>query len=423
MSKQLEIPWGKEKREFRIPAQSLAWTATPKDCPAVADEQGEILQAIRSPVGGPSLRALVTKANGTKTAILVDDATRVTPVAKILPILLDELNDAGVPDRQIKVILALGSHRFMTSAEIRDRIGPCADRVEAINHAYNDPSQLVRLGVTKAGTPIIVNRVYYESDISIGISNIIPHFIAGWSGGAKIVQPGVSGEETTARIHLNGSLSWPTILGNAENPIRHEMEEVARLSGLKMVVNTVLNLEERIVRVIAGDIVLAHREAVRHARMIYEFQIKEQPDIVIAGSYPANKDFWQADKALAAATLMVKPGGTVILAAPCVEGISPEHPILLELGDCPAQEVYERAGRGEFKDPIGVTAHIKIGVMREMARVILVSQGVSQADTERMGFRFAPDIDSAVGMALAIHGKAPRIGVITHGADIAPVIG
>lgn len=422
MWKALAIPWGKEKRAFKVPADGLAWVATPKDCPGVTDEQKEILQAIRSPLGGLSLSGLVASAKGRKTAILVDDATRVTPVAKILPILLDELNAVGVPDEQIKVILALGSHRFMTPAEIRDRLGVCADRVTTINHAYNDPSQLVNLGTTTAGTPIIVNRVYYESDISIGISNIIPHFIAGWSGGAKIVQPGVSGEETTARIHLNGSLSWPAIMGKPENPIRHEMEEVARLSGLKMVINTVLNLKEQIVRVIAGDIVLAHREAVKHARGIYEFRIDERPDIVVAGSYPANKDFWQADKALAAAVLMVKPGGTVILAAPCTEGISPEHPVLLALGACPAKEVYARAVRGEFQDPIGVTAHIKIGVMREMAEVILVSQGVSQEDTERMGLRFAADIDSAISMALARHGKKARIGVITHGADIAPVV-
>lgn len=422
MWKTLEIPWCKGKRHFKIAEQALAWVATPRNYPGVSDEQGEILRAIRTPIGSLSLRELVANAKGKKTAILVDDATRVTPVQTILPILLDELNVAGVPDQQIKVILALGSHRFMTPAEIRSRLGPCTERVEAINHAYNDPAQLVRLGTTTAGTPIIVNRVYYESDISIGISNIIPHFIAGWSGGAKIVQPGISGEETTARIHLNGSLSWPAILGNPENPIRHEMEEVARLSGLKMVINTVLNLEEKIVKVIAGDIVLAHREAVKHAREIYEFPISEQPDIVIAGSYPANKDFWQADKALAAAALMVKPGGTVILAAPCVEGISPEHPVLLELGDCPPREVYERAAGGEFQDPIGVTAHIKIGVMREMANVILVSQGVSRADTVRMGLQYAPDIDSAIAMAQARHGTTARVGVITHGADIAPVL-
>lgn len=422
MWKTLEIPWGREKRVFKVPAHMLAWVATPEEHPGAADEQEEILRALRSPVGCPPLRELVAAAKGKKTAVLVDDATRVTPVPRILPILLDELNAAGVADEQIKVIMALGSHRFMTAAEIGARLGPCAGRVEAINHAYNDPSQLVRLGKTKAGTPVIVNRVYYESDISIGISNIIPHFIAGWSGGAKIVQPGVSGEETTARIHLNGSLCWPGIMGKPENPIRQEMEEVARSSGLKMVINTVLNLQEQIVRVIAGDIVLAHREAVGHARKIYECRIDEQPDIVIAGSYPANKDFWQADKALATAALMVRPGGTVILAAPCTEGISPEHPILLELGDCPAREVYERAVRGEFRDPIGVTAHIKIGVMREMAKVILVSQGVSREDTERMGLQYAADLDNAIGMALDRHGEVARIGVITHGADIAPII-
>jgi nickel-dependent lactate racemase len=422
MWKTITIPWGKEQKTFRLPQASIAWVISPKSLAAVPDEGAEIIRALRSPIGLPPLKDLVRNAKGKRTTILVDDGTRVTPVEKILPLLLDELNRAGVEDRQIKVIIALGTHRFMNSEEIGIRLGKSVDRVEAVNHAYNDPSQLVDLGATSQGTPIVVNRWYYESDISIGVSNIIPHFIAGWSGGAKIVQPGVSGEETTARTHINGSLTWPSILGNVENPIRHEMEEVARRSGLSMILNTVLNPKEEIVKLVAGDVVSAHREGVRHSKEIYQFRIKERPDIVIAGSYPANKDLWQADKALAAAVLMVKPSGIVILAAPCVEGICPEHPLLLELGARPAREVYAMAARGEFDDPIAAATHIKIGVMREMAKVTLVSQGVTHGETEQMGFNFADDLEAAIDRAFSVCGPSARVGVLTHGADSAPVI-
>lgn len=422
MWKTLTIPWNHEERLFRLPAESVAWVVSPKSLPASCDEGREILRALHTPIGSPQLPDLVTRAPGKRTVILVDDATRVTPVGKILPLLLDELNQAGIGDHWITVIIALGTHRSMTPEEIHSRLGTCAERVEVLNHAHDDPTRLVDLGPTAQGTPVVVNRVYYESNISIGMSNVIPHFIAGWSGGAKIVQPGVSGKETTARTHLNASLTWPSILGRAENPIRHEMEEVARQSGLSMIINTVLDPMERIVKVVAGDIVAAHRVGVRYAEGIYQIRIKERPDIVIAGSYPANKDLWQADKALAAAALMVKPGGTVILAAPCREGVSPEHPVLMELGAQPPRDVFDMTARKEIEDEIGATAHIKIGIMREMAKVILVSQGVTQAEAEHLGFRFAENLETAIDMALSESGRSARIGVLTHGADIAPVV-
>jgi nickel-dependent lactate racemase len=420
MWRTFSIPWDKERRDFCLPEDSVAWVVSPRDHHPVPEERGEIIRALKAPIGAPRLRDLVHRAKGKRTAILVDDGTRVTPVGKILPLLLDELNQAGVEDRHIKVIIALGTHRSMNTKEIEVRMGECARRVAVVNHAYDDPAQLIDLGWTPQRTPIVVNRHYYESDISIGISNIIPHFIAGWSGGAKIVQPGVSGEKTTARTHLNGSFTWPSILGKVQNPIRQEMEQVARRSGLGMIINTVLNPVGEIVKVVAGDPVSAHREGVRYAERIYRVIVSEKPDIVIAGSYPANKDLWQADKALATAVLMVKPGGTVILAAPCMEGVSPEHPILMKLGAQSPNEVYKMATQGEVDDEIGAATHIKIGVMRQMASIILVSQGVSQAEAEHLGFQYAETLEKAIDIGLSQRGASSRIGICTSGAQVSP---
>ena len=128
------------------------------------------------------------------------------------------------------------------------------------------------------------------------------------------------------------------------------------------------------------------------------------------------------DKALAAAVLMVKPGGTVILAAPCFEGVCPEHPLLLELGAKPPREVYAMALRGEFEDPVAAATHIKIGVMREMAKVFLVSHWICSTYAEQMGLRSAKDLDTAIEEAFSSYGDSARIGVLTHGADSAPVV-
>ncbi len=421
--KTMKIPWCSGEREFQIPEDSLIWLAAPKAYPPALDPDKEILEAIHNPIGGPALKELVGTPKGKKITVVADDNTRVTPVEKVLIILVKELNRLGIEYGQITVILALGSHRFMTEEEIRQRIGDwCYERIKTINHAYDDVSQLVDLGLTSQGTPIIVNKTYYESDVSICIGNIIPQFIAGWSGGAKIIQPGISGADTTARVHLNGSLSWPQRLGNAENSIRYDMEEMALESGIGFIINTVLNLEEKIVKVVAGHVVAAHRKGVEYAKQIYQMRIGEQADIVVAGTYPGNKDLWQADKGLAAAVLMVKPGKTVIWGAPCVEGVSPEHPVLLELKDLPPKTVYGMCERDEIDDVVGATAHIMIGVMRNMANIILVSDGVSREECEALGFTYAKDLDAAVAIALLREGPDSKIGVLTHGADFAPVV-
>ncbi|NCB94056.1 MAG: nickel-dependent lactate racemase [Clostridia bacterium] len=423
------IPWCEEKLGFEIPDGSFLWEATPRDLPGAEDEVAEILEALSHPIDSPTLEELVAekapqKAIGEKmVAVVVDDNTRVTPGEKLLVPMIRRLCAEGICLENITVIFALGSHRAMTEAEMRKKIGDWAyENVKTVNHGYDDPAMLKDLGHTSQGTKVVINRVFCEADIRLCIGNIIPQFIAGWSGGAKMIQPGISGKDTTAQVHLNGSLDWPKRLGNPENNIRHDMEEIARIAGLDFIVNTVLNLKNEIVKVVAGNLVTAHRKGVEYARKVYEIEIPKRADIVIAGTYPANKDMWQADKGLAAAVLMVKPQKTVIWCPPCTEGVSPEHPVLLEMRDKAPKEVYDMCMRDEIQDKVGASAHIMIGVMRSMAHVIVYSPGVTRAEAESMGFEYADSIEDAIASAFAKEGKAAKVGVLTHGADMAPVV-
>jgi nickel-dependent lactate racemase len=253
------------------------------------------------------------------------------------------------------------------------------------------------------------------------VGNIIPHIYAGWSGGAKMVQPGVCGAVTTARTHLIAAKHLDSILGNPENIIRKEMETIAKETGLSMIINTVMNSDGSLARVVAGDPVKAHREGVKAAQMIYTFPIDKKPDIVVVNAYPGNLDFWQSAKALTAGTLMVKPGGDVILVTPAPEGISSSHPELLKLGDLGTKAVWDMLERGEIQDEVAASVHITMSFCREKANVYIVTNDENREIVERLGFRFAGDLNKTIEECIDRHGKTTcSVGVATHGADLAP---
>jgi len=417
MVKKVTVPYGHNTRTLRIPAANLAWVAGPKDVPPVADLPEAVRAAIRSPIGAPTLPELVAR-HGTETVILADDATRSTPQDLILPIVLNELNATGVPDRDITVLIARGTHRRMNEDECRAHYGEEVLARVRVENLSQDPADFLDLGVTPMGVPIFVNRRYLESDLSIAVGNIIPHMYAGWAGGAKMVQPGVTSPLTTAQTHLMAGPRVYEILGQVDNPVRREMEQIAVQSGLKFIVNVVLNREGGVVSVVAGDVVAAHRAGVEIARPIYTVQLDEQPDIVVASSHPADRDLWQGVKPLNNCGMLVKDGGTLILLIPAPEGIAPDHPQLVELGQMPGDEVLALVERGEIADGVAAAAHLALDRTRKRVKITLVTDGIATDKAARIGLAVTPDFDAALAAALARHGEEARIGVVTHGADI-----
>jgi len=417
MVKKVTVPYGHNTRTLRIPAANLAWVAGPKDVPPVADLPEAVRAAIRSPIGAPTLPELVAR-HGTETVILADDATRSTPQDLILPIVLNELNATGVPDRDITVLIARGTHRRMNEDECRAHYGEEVLARVRVENLSQDPADFLDLGVTPMGVPIFVNRRYLESDLSIAVGNIIPHMYAGWAGGAKMVQPGVTSPLTTAQTHLMAGPRVYEILGQVDNPVRREMEQIAVQSGLKFIVNVVLNREGGVVSVVAGDVVAAHRAGVEIARPIYTVQLDEQPDIVVASSHPADRDLWQGVKPLNNCGMLVKDGGTLILLIPAPEGIAPDHPQLVELGQMPGDEVLALVERGEIAYGVAAAAHLALDRTRKRVKITLVTDGIATDKAARIGLAVTPDFDAALAAALARHGEEARIGVVTHGADI-----
>jgi nickel-dependent lactate racemase len=400
-----------------VPQANLAWVEGPKYIRPVDDLSQAIRRAITSPIGVPDLREMVAR-HGTRTMILVDDGTRNTPQKLILPLLLEELNAAGVSDREITVLIALGTHRAMNKAECVARYGQeVVDRVTVMN-LPQDPASFVDLGTTPLGVPIHVSRLYLESELSIAVGNIIPHMYAGWAGGAKMVQPGVTDHVTTAQTHLMAGPRVYEILGQVDNPVRREMEEIALKTGLKCIVNVVLNSEGEIIAVVAGHPVKAHRAGVEIARPVYTIDIDERPDIVIAGAHPADRDLWQGFKPINGCGMLAREGGTLILVTPAPEGMCPDHPQLIELGMTPQDQVYELLKQGKISDGVAAATYLAFIQTRGRVNIIVVTDGFTNEQAARIGLTATPSLEEALSLAMARHGKGARVGVVTKGADV-----
>lgn len=422
MKRTVEIPYGKETLTFEVGERNLVGVYSPKNVPGVADLGAAIRQALANPIGTKPVRELARGAE--KVVLVADDNTRLTPADKIIPILLDELNAAGIRDEQVTVIIALGTHRPMTQEEILAKYGPeVVRRVQVKNHNFRDPALMVDLGTTPNGTHIQVNREAFEADFKIGIGSIVPHYIPGFAGGAKIVQPGISAERTTAETHLLSTCEPRSFLGIRDNPVRIELNSIARAVRLNTIVNTVLNCHGDVVGVFYGDVVEAFNAGVELSRDVYSVELPEVADIVVASSYPCDIEFWQAHKALYPADLAVKAGGAIVLATPCCEGVSVTHADILEITGETMQGLKEQVGRKEVHDEVAASLAIGWAQVKEREAVYMVSSGIATEDARRLGFTPFPTLQAALDAALVLQGPAARITVLTHAPDMLPVIG
>ena len=417
----VQLPYGQTTVEVRVPEANLIGVYSPRDAAPVNDVPGEIRRALAAPIGAPPLREQV---RGRKDVVLVaDDNTRLTPTDLLIPILLDECNMAGVPDAAISVIIALGTHRFMTDDEIRVKFGgETLRRVPVINHPYKDPDALVDLGATASGARILINRAVVEADFKLGIGSIVPHHIPGYAGGAKIIQPGVSGEETTAYTHLLSVQAPRSYLGALENPVREELDAMARRVGMNTILNTVLNRYGQVVQAFFGDVAEAFRTGVARSREVYDCPIPEEADIVLSSSHPCDLEFWQAHKTLYPSDLAVKQGGIVIIVTPCTEGVARTHGNMLEMTPHGSRRLREMVSAKQLDDEVGAALAIAWAQVREREEVWMVSDGICSAEAAKLGFRHFSSAQEALDAALAQKGTGARVTVLTHAPDMLPRI-
>jgi nickel-dependent lactate racemase len=251
-----------------------------------------------------------------------------------------------------------------------------------------------------------------DADLVVGVGQTIPHMIAGFGGGCKIINPGCADGETIGDMHwMCRRVPEGQLFAVRDNAVRDVIDDAAMKVGLRFIVNEVPGGGSEMAGVFAGHPIEAHREACRAAKAACAVTIKEKADIVIADAYPADLDFWQALKGLNAAYGAVRDGGTVILVTPCPEGTSAQHPELTEIGYAPIDEIMRLVEEGTLDK--AVAANLFLGRrLLEKAESILVTRGISEADTTAMGFLWTPEPADALEMALQKHGPDARINVL-----------
>jgi len=416
--KTILLPYGKEKIPITIPQRNLLKICLLKDVHGVEDNLKAIKEAIESPIGSPTIPQI---ARGKRTAVVIcTDTTRPTPDKLLIPPILDELNKGGISDKNIKVIIARGQHRKMNEEEVKEKVG--LDVYKRVNISQHDPdNNLFYLGKSKRGNELWVNKDVAQADVKISTGNIVPHRYAGYGGGAKSILPGISSRGTIGYNHLYVETGEAALGKTKGNPVREEMEEAAKMIGLDMIVNTVMNVKNEIVKVIAGDPAMAYQAGVRVCNDIYGVKIAEKADIILASSYPMDINFHQASKTLEAIGHIIKEKSTIIMLSPCYEGIGGKDFVDFLKEKTPEDIIKNIKAHPEKNVVSGIISYL-ITKCKEKAKIYLISEGIQDKDIIEMGMLPAQSAQSVLNDVLKNYRDDAKVLVLPTASVTLPLL-
>ena len=324
-NKTIKLPWGSwymdTELDLEVP-QNWDIHSTAMAGPFDFSDD-DIETAFQNPIGTERIAKL---AEGKKTVVIAtDDHTRPTPTGKLIHYITKELYEAGIKQEDITIIMSFGAHRALSRIELKMKLGEdIVDNFKVYNH--NCYENLIDLGTTSHGAPIHINRMYYEADLKIGVGLIVQHPIAGFGAGGKIVQPGVSGIDTLDKTHTPAADGVTGAILNMKNKFRDEIEEIAKIAGLDVIVNVLARSHTELAGLVVGDFIEAHRVGVDLARKVYATQLdfEGEVDLAICNNYPFDLDVIQIIRALNPFAMgdanLVREGGTIVMCAAAPEG-------------------------------------------------------------------------------------------------------
>jgi len=391
-----------------------------KSAVPLADTAGAIERALDAPAAGlPLSRLAKGKASA---AISVCDITRPAPNRQVLPPLLSRLEAGGIPREGITILVATGLHRPATDAELREICGEwVAGKYRIVNHRAREFSEHSALGTTASGTPVLIDERFVSASLHITLGFIEPHFMLGFSGGRKLIAPGLAAQETIKALHSSKFMRDPrAVEGSIEdNPLHHELLEIARMARHDFLVDAALARgsagQRPIAAVFAGEPVAAHRKAVEFVSKVMLETLDEPADAVIttAAGYPLDLTFYQAIKGITAASHVVKPGGKILLLAECAEGPGgPEFSRLL---------AEQRSARDFMKAIVGVPVVVdqwqleKLALVKAKADVLYYVPGVPREYHVGLWGQACATAEAAIDALTSSLRPGARIVVIPEG--------
>jgi len=413
---EIDLAYGRNGLKVQLPDRTKIINS--RFIPGLPDEVRSIKSALRNPTATPALADLVKP--GDRVVIVHTDLTRATPNERLLPVIIRELEGAGVRSVDITMLNGLGTHRLQTEAELRQMLGEqIVAGYRCLQHDATDDENLVSLGMTSYGNPIRVNRAYLEADVRILTGFIEPHLFAGFSGGPKAVLPSLSGAESVGSNHSAANINHPKATWGVMqgNPIWEEMREVALRTEPTFLVNVTLNSRQEITGVFAGDMLEAHAQGCEFTKQAAMVPVKKPFDIVITtnSGYPLDLNLYQSVKGMSAANQIVRQDGAILIATACEEGVPEfgEYANLLKLGGSP-EGVLEMVTSPGFSAPDQWQVQIQ-AMIQKRADVFVYSDGLSDDQIQEALFTPCRDIPGCVQELQKKYGAESSIAVLPEG--------
>ena len=421
-SVKLKLDYGSNGLTVDVP-QDRTTVIEPIHVPEAPDPSATLRKAIAAPLGRRPLGELVKP--GQKIGISVCDITRAQPRQLMLEALFAEM--PGVRHEDVTIFIATGTHRRNNDAEIEKMIGAeFARSCRVVCHDARDNASLVEVGHTSTGVRVLLNRGWVESDFKITTGFVEPHFFAGFSGGPKMVAPGLAGLDTVMTLHDATRIAHPrATFGVIEgNPIHEDIREISRMTGVDFSVDVTLNRNQKITAAFAGDLFQEHAAACASARDKVMRAVDAPFDVVLTtnSGYPLDQNLYQAVKGMSAAVKVVKDGGTIICAAECRDGIPNHGPYgeLLTTRDTP-RELLDMIMTPGFSRADQWQVQIQAQIQTR-ARVLVKADGLSKDQLRAAKFDPVGDVSESVKDALAAAGPNSRLCVLPQGPQTVPYL-
>jgi lactate racemase len=419
---QITLDYGRTGLTVNLPDDRIVGPLSIRTATPLSDPDAVLADCLRKPIGTPPLAEL---ARGRKNAcILICDITRPVPNRQILPPLLRTLEAEGIARKDILILVATGLHRPNEGAELEEMVGPEIARNYRIeNHHGKVLAEHDYLGTTANGVPVWLDSRYVRADLKITTGLIEPHLMAGYSGGRKVICPGIAALETVKVWHGPKFLEHPKAdCGFLEgNPVHEENTRIAQMAGCDFIVNVCLDGQRRILWAGAGHMIQAWEEGVRFVETVVKVPVPAECDVVVTScaGYPLDTTFYQAVKGLTGALPIVKRGGTIVLAASLSEGVgSPEFQHLMN--DNPDLKLFKERILGKDYFVMDQWQLEELAKVVEKCKVKVVSDGLSAEALRRCYVEPAVSVEKAVADSLAEYGPAARVAVIPKGPYVLP---